>query len=154
MARIVVGLFPSSSEAEFAAGQLRAAGFADSAVQLATRETLQAQQLPGTEAPADSFQDGVARFFSGFFNGQLLDDAAAHIAATGPDHAVVTVDTTTAAEVNQARELFDRNGAIDVYKQHSLTPSTGKIQGEIDLEGDLDRVRDDDELDDNGLTTH
>ena len=154
MARTVVGLFPSASEAEFAAGQLRAAGFADSAVQLATRETLQAQQLPGTEARPETFQDGVAHFFSGLFNGQLLDDAAAHIAATGPDHAVLTVDTITDAEANQARELFDLNGAIDVYKQHPLSSSMGEIHGEIDLEGDLGRVRDDDELDANGLTTH
>ena len=97
MARIIVGLFTSASEAEFAAAQLRAAGFAGSAVQLATRETLRAQLLPGPEAPPETFQDGIERFFSGIFSGQPLDDAAAYIAATGPDHAVITVDTTTAA---------------------------------------------------------
>lgn len=155
MARIIVGLFTSASEAEFAAAQLRAAGFAGSAVQLATRETLRAQLLPGPEAPTETFQDGIERFFSGIFSGQPLDDAAAYIAATGPDHAVITVDTTTAAEAEQARALLDRNGAIDVYQQRPLPPATAApATADIDLEGDLGRVRDDEELDANGLTTH
>ncbi|MET4072815.1 hypothetical protein [Hymenobacter sp. UYCo722] len=154
MVRTVVGLFTSPSEAEFATAQLRAAGFAESAVQLATRETLRAQHLPGTETPEDSFQDGLARFFKDIFSGKPLDDAEAHISATGPDHAVVTVATTTPAEAESARELLDRNGAIDVYKQRPLTPATAIGAGELDLEGDLGRVRDDDELDANGLTTH
>ncbi|MDQ2793342.1 MAG: hypothetical protein M3Y12_04955 [Bacteroidota bacterium] len=155
MARIVVGLFTSASEAEFAAGQLRTAGFADSAVQLATRETLQAQHLPSPEAPPETIQDGVERFFSGFFSSQPLDDAAAHIAATGPDHAVITVATTTTAEAESARELLDRNGAIDVYQQRPLAPAPAAPDAAgIDLAGDLSRVRDDEELDANGLTTH
>ncbi|MCI1187197.1 hypothetical protein MON38_07170 [Hymenobacter sp. DH14] len=155
MARTVVGLFTSVSEAEFAVAQLQAAGFAGPAVQLATRETLQAQHLPGLEAPTETFQDGVVRFFSNIFSGTQLDDAAAHIAATGPEHAVITVDTTTAAEADQARELLDRNGAIDVYKQRPLAAATPTPDAnEIDLEGDLGRVRDDEELDANGLTTH
>lgn len=155
MARTVVGLFTSASEAEFAAAQLRDAGFAGPAVQLATRETLHAQQLPGTEAPSETFSDGVARFFSGLFSSGQLDDAAAHIAATGPEHAVITVDTTTAAEAEQARELLDRNGAIDVYKQRPLAAAMAAPDtSEVDLEGDLSRVRDDEELDANGLTTH
>jgi len=154
MARTVVGLFTSPSEAEFATAQLRAAGFAGPAVQLATRETLRAQRLPGPEAAAEeSFQDGLVRFFSDIFSGTPLDDAQAFIAPSGPDHAVVTVATTTPAEAERARQLLDRNGAIDVYKQRPLSPATAG-PGEIDLEGDLGRVRDDEELDANGLTTH
>jgi hypothetical protein len=154
MAHIVVGLFTSASEAEFATAQLLAAGFAAPAVQLATRETLQAQHLPGAEAPTESFQNSVERFFSDIFSGTSLDDAGAYIAATGPEHAVITVETTTPAEADQARELLDRNGAIDVYKQRPLPPAPAAGTGGIDLEDDLGRVRDDDELDANGLTTH
>ena len=155
MARTVVGLFNSASEAEFAAAQLLAAGFVGPAVRVATRETLQAQQLPGTEAPTDTFQDGVVRFFSDIFSGNQLDDAAAHIAATGPEHAVITVETTTPAESEQARELLDRNGAVDVYKQRPLAAAMAATDADgIDLEGDLGRVRDADGLDANGLTTH
>ena len=152
MDRTVVGLFTSASEAEFAAAQLLTIGFASPAVRVATRETLLAQDLTGLETPAEPFPDGVARFFRGIFSGNSLDDAAAHTAATGPEHAVVTVETATPAEADQARALLDRNGAIDVYKQHphGLTAGTS----ELDLEGDLGRVRDDDELDANGLTTH
>lgn len=159
MARTVVGLFTSSSEAEFAVAQLLAAGFAAPAVQLATRETLQAEHQIDLEAPPETFQDAVTRFFSGIFSGTQVDDAQAHIAATGPEHAVVTVETTTAEEADQARELLDRNGAVDVYKQRPLAaslPATNEVPAtdEVDLQGDLSRVRDDEELDANGLTTH
>ena len=158
MARIIVGLFTSAAEAGFAVAQLRAAGFAAPAVQLATRATLQAQHLPGAIAPAETFEDGVVQFFSNLFSGSSqVDDAQAHIAATGPDTAIITVETTTAAEAERARALLDRNGAVDVYKQRPFTSTTGAGEAEaseIDLEGDLRRVRDDDELDANGLTTH
>ena len=159
MPRTVVGLFTSASEAEFAVAQLHAAGFAAPAVQLATRDTLQAEHQIDVETPRETFQDAVTRFFSGIFSGAQVDDAQAHIAATGPEHAVITVDTTTAEEADHARELLDRNGAIDVYKQRPLAASLSATDevptaDEVDLEGDLGRVRDDEELDANGLTTH
>jgi len=98
----------------------------------------------------------VTRFFTDLFSGNQLDDAQAYIAATGPDTAVLTIETATAEEAELARAVLDRNGAVDVYKQRPLAPttSTGEIHSEIDLEGDLSRLRDDDELDANGLTTH
>lgn len=156
MARIVVGLFTSAAEAEFAVAQLRAAGFAAPAVQLATRATLQAQHLPGTIDPAETFKDDVVRFFSNLFSGgNQLNDAQAHIAAIGPEHAVITVETTTPGEAERARTLLDCNGAVDVYKQRPRVASSDAPEtGEIDLEGDLSRMRDDNELDTNGLTTH
>lgn len=152
MARIIVGLFTSASEAEFAAAQAQAAGLASGSISVATQATLQAQHLPNASAPAEPFREGVTRFFTDLFSGNQLDDAPAHIAATGPEHAVVTIETATPEEAELARAVLDRNGAVDVYKQRPLAPTAGT--GGIDLEGDLDRVRDDDELDANGLTTH
>lgn len=156
MARIVVGLFTSASEATFAAAQAQAAGLAPGSIAIATQASLQAQHLPDAGAAAEPFFDSVTRFFTDLFSGNQLDDAPAYIAATGPDTAVLTIETATAEEAELARAVLDRNGAVDVYKQRplSLTPGTGGIQGEIDLEGDLRRVRDSDELDANGLTTH
>ena len=152
MARIIVGLFTSASEAEFAVAQAQAAGLAPGCINIATQETLQAQNLPDAGAPAQPFRESVTQFFTDLFSGNQLDDAQAHIAAIGPDHAVVTVKTTTPEEAEQARAVLDRCGAVDVYKQHPLTPTAET--GGVDLEGDLGRVRDDEELDANGLTTH
>lgn len=156
MARIIVGLFTSASEATFAATQAQAAGFAPDSIAIATQASLQAQHLPDAGASTEPFFDSVTRFFTDLFSGNQLDDAQAYIAATGPDTAVLTIETATAEEAELARAVLDRNGAVDVYKQRPLSPttSTGEIQGEIDLEGDLSRVRDDDALDANGLTTH
>ena len=152
MARIIVGLFTSTSEAEFAVAQAQAAGLAPGSIRLATQETLQAQNLPDAGTPAEPFRESVTRFFTDLFSGSQLDDAQAHIAATGPEHAVVTIETATPEEAEQARAVLDRCGAVDVYKQRPLVPTA--TEGEIDLEGDLGRVRDDEELDANGLTTH
>ncbi|MBH8556627.1 hypothetical protein [Hymenobacter negativus] len=152
MARVIVGLFTSASEAEFAATQAQAAGLAPGSIRIATQQTLQAQNLPDAGAPAEPFRESVTRFFTDLFSGNQLDDAQAHIAATGPEHAVVTIETNTPGEAEQARAVLDRCGAVDVYKQRPLVPTAP--EGEIDLEGDLSRVRDDEELDANGLTTH
>ncbi|MGY3087621.1 hypothetical protein ACVWYF_000647 [Hymenobacter sp. UYAg731] len=154
MARIIVGLFTSTSEAEFAVAQAQAAGLAPGSINLATRQTLQAQHLPDAGAPAEPFRTGVTRFFTDLFSGSTLDDAPAYIAATGPEHAVVTIETATGEESELARAVLDRCGAVDVYKQRPLSPTAAPTAGGVDLEGDLDRVRDDEELDANGLTTH
>ena len=154
MARIIVGLFTSASEAGFAAAQAQAAGLAPGSINIATQATLQAQHLPDASAPAQPFREGVTRFFTDLFSGSPLDDAQAHIAATGPEHAVVTIETATPEESELARTILDRCGAVDVYKQRPLAPTVPTMGSELDLEGDLDRVRDDEELDANGLTTH
>lgn len=154
MARIIVGLFNSASEAEFAAAQAQAAGLAPGSINIATQETLQAQNLPAAGAPADPFREGVTQFFTGLFSGNQLDDAPAHIAATGPEHAVVTIETATPEASELARTILDRCGAVDVYKQRPLAPIVPAMDSALDLEGDLARVRDDEELDANGLTTH
>ncbi|MDO7853360.1 hypothetical protein [Hymenobacter convexus] len=156
MPRTVVGLFTSATEAQFAIERLLAAGFERTNLHLATQATLQAEHLPASAStpPTETFEDGLVRFFSDIFAGANNDDAQAHIAATGPDHAVVTVAAATDEQADQARATLDANGAIDVYKQ--AQPSPNPIPGDdvVDLEGRLSRVRDDDELDANGLTTH
>ena len=124
MARLIVGLFITASEAEFAAAQVQATGFAPGSISIATQETLQAQNLPGKELPTEPSRGGLARFFTDLFSNNQLDDANAYIAATGPDYAVVTVETTTPEEAETARTILDRNGAVDVYKQRPLAPTT------------------------------
>lgn len=161
MARTVVGLFNSAAEAQHAIEQLLAAGFTRSNLNVATQDTLKAQHLPATadnSTPTESFEEGIVRFFTNLFAGNENADAQAHIAATGPDSAVVTATAATNGEAERARATLDANGAIDVYKQAQTpapTPSQpSRADDIIDLEGSLSRVRDSDELDDNGLTTH
>ncbi|WP_201978391.1 hypothetical protein [Hymenobacter rubidus] len=160
MAQTVVGLFSSASEAQFAIERLLAEGFQRSNLNLATEETLRAQHLPTTDntAAVEPFEEGLVRFFTDLFADNENADAQAHIAATRPDSAVLTVNTATAEEADRARTLLDANGAIDVYKQAPnpapQRPGPTVADKIVDLEGSLSRVRDDDELDDNGLTTH
>jgi hypothetical protein len=156
MARTVVGLFNSTPEAQRAIEQLLHIGFQRTNLHLATPDTLRAEHLPATETdpPIEPLGTGFIRFFTDLFTGNENADAAqAHAAATHADSAVITVNAATEDEANRARATLDTAGAVDVYKQAS--PQTDRSADDIvDLEGSLRRVRDDDELDANGLTTH
>ena len=158
MARTVVGLFNSTSEAQQAIELLLAAGFQRTNLHLATADTLRAEHLPvaETEPPIEPLGTGFIRFFTDLFTGnENADEAQAHAAATHPDSAVITVNAATEAEADHARATLDANGAIDVYKQAPpAANSGGPADDTVGLAGGLGRVRDDEELDANGLTTH
>ncbi|MBF9237349.1 hypothetical protein I2I05_08055 [Hymenobacter sp. BT683] len=161
MARTVVGLFNSAPEAQQAIDQLLAAGFIRSNLNLATQATLRAEHLAGntaSSAPVEPFEEGIVRFFTNLFTGNENAAAEAHIAASGPDSAVITVNPGSDDESERARIILDEYGAIDVYKQaEKARPATSRpslADNIVDLEGSLSRVRDKDDLDANGLTTH
>lgn len=154
MARTVVGLFNSAADAQHAAEQLLAAGFQRTSLHLATQDTLRAQHLPAqTEPDTEPKGTGFIRFFTELFAGDENAAAQAHATASHADSAVLTVSAANEDEANRARQILDQHGAVDVYKQAAPTApgSTGDV---VDLEGSLSRVRDDDGLDANGLTTH
>ena len=158
MAQTVVGLFNSTTEAQQAIEQLLASGFERSSLNLATQDTLRAQHIPETNAPAEPFEEGVVRFFTNLFAGNENADAQAHIAATHADSAVLTVLAATEDHADRARATLAAHGAVDVYKQARRpspdAPASGPVDTIVDLEGSLFRVRDADDLDANGLTTH
>ncbi|UOQ99652.1 hypothetical protein MUN81_09190 [Hymenobacter sp. 5317J-9] len=154
MARTVVGLFRSATEAQHAVEQLLTAGFQRAALDLATQDTLRAAHLtPEADPPTEPLGTGFIRFFTDLFAGNENADAQAHISAARADSAVVTVSAATEEEANRARHVLDAHGAVDVYKQAVAAPA-GDADDIVDLEGSLSRVRDDAELDANGLTTH
>ena len=155
MSRTVVGLFNSTSEAQHAIEQLLATGFQRTNLHLATPDTLRAEHLPATETepPVEPLGTGFIRFFTDLFAGNENAEAQAHADATHADSAVITVNAATEDEADRARQTLDAHGAVDVYKQ--ATPgAAGSGDDIVDLEGSLSRVRDNDELDANGLTTH
>ena len=157
MARTVVGLFNSTSEAQHAIEQLLATGFQRTNLHLATPDTLRAEHLPATEPepapPVEPLGTGFIRFFTDLFAGNENADAQAHADATHADSAVITVNAATEDEADRARQTLDAHGALDVYKQ-AKPAAAGSGDDIVDLEGSLSRVRDSDELDANGLTTH
>lgn len=155
MSRTVVGLFNSTSEAQHAIEQLLATGFQRTNLHLATPDTLRAEHLPATETepPVEPLGTGFIRFFTDLFAGNENAEAQAHADATHADSAVITVNAATEDEADRARQLLDQHGAVDVYKQ-AKPGAAGPADDVVDLEGGLRRVRDNDELDANGLTTH
>ena len=160
MGRTVVSLFNSAAKAQQAIEQLLAAGFQRSNINLATQETLRAAHLPGLAAPAptESLEEGIVRFFTNLFAGNENAEAQARHLSTRPDSAVLTLTPGSEDEAERARALLREYGAVDVYKQVAkpdyVPPRPTLADDIVDLEGSLARVRDSDELDANGLTTH
>jgi hypothetical protein len=159
MARTVVGMFDTTAQAQAAHDQLLAAGFERPQLRLATSQTLQAQHLPAPAAAAEpeDLREGFVRFFTDLFAGNenRADDARAHAAVAHADSAVLTVAAATEDQASRARALLAGSGAADVYKQPVPPASaSGPADDVVDLEGGLSQVRDDEELDANGLTTH
>jgi hypothetical protein len=153
--RTVVGLFNSVSEAELAIEQLLAAGFPRTALHLATSATIQAAHLPSAAEPhIEPMGTGFIRFFTDLFADNENDAAQAHAAAAHADSAVVTVNAASEDEATHVRQLLDQHGAVDAYKQAAPAPAEGSDDDVVDLEGSLGRVRDNEDLDANGLTTH
>jgi predicted SnoaL-like aldol condensation-catalyzing enzyme len=149
--RTIVGLFNEASAAQVAVEHLLEAGFAPSAIKVATQETLRAQHLPTTE----TFAEGIVRFFTEVFTDHPYDPKV-YVAALRPSSAVVAVSVASDTGATRARTVLDTYGAVDVYKQAAAgtSPTADRAPGDIDLTGGLSRVRDADELDTNGLTTH
>ena len=148
--RTIVGLFNEASAAQVAVEHLLAAGFAPTAIKVATQETLRAQHLPTTE----TFAEGIVRFFTEVFTDHPYDPQV-YVAALRPSSAVVAISVASDTGAARARTVLDTYGAVDVYHQAASSPPAANCApGDIDLTGGLSRVRDTDDLDTNGLTTH
>lgn len=119
-------LFPTPAAAQAAVQQLLAAGFTPDQLEVATSATLRAAHVA---PPADTAD-----------------------APAGPNSALVSVQADPGPAADRARALLTQCGGTDVHQQggHAAPdPATGP-----DLAGDISLLRDDNNLDANGLTTH
>ena len=153
--RTIVGLFNETAAARVAVEHLLEAGFAPDAINVATADTLRAQniEVPENEVAADSFENNIVRFFMEVFAGDH-DDAWTYAKATRPNSAVVTVNAASPSGAERALTLLDKYGAVDVYKQAPNRAARPDSNNASNVNINISRMRDDDELDANGLTTH
>ncbi|MBD2701441.1 YsnF/AvaK domain-containing protein [Spirosoma sp. BT702] len=144
----VVGIFDDATEAQQAVDQLLSKGFASSQVDLSAA-------VSGTSSDSDSssqdrntnisgtrtedrFNDtkdtssGIGNFFSNLFGGDDEEDTRKY-AQVASQHSVVTVHAETEDEAEQAADILDEAGAIDVDERaasyDSLTTSPSASMG-------------------------
>ncbi len=136
MTHTVVGIFDSQQEARNAMNELVQKGFIKEDIDVSNRK-----KVNETVAAADvktKTGDSIGNFFSNLFGGDKT--ASRNYSEVARDtEGIVTVQTDTQEKANQAAQILDNNGAIDVeeraaqYRQnYAETSETTTTQGTAD----------------------
>jgi uncharacterized protein (TIGR02271 family) len=109
MTQTVIGIFNNTSDAQNAVEALLDNGFTEGNVDLsANNSTMSSRDATANDNDNES---GISKFFKNLFGGDDESDRYTKAAERG---SVVTVHTQTSEEAQQASELLDRYGAIDI----------------------------------------
>jgi uncharacterized protein (TIGR02271 family) len=129
MSQTVIGIFEHADQAQEARTYLLANGFESSNVDLSSGQS----HLSGMEPTED---EGTGNKVSGFFKNLFDDDdeSASHIHAAS-NGTTVTVHTRTDHESQQAAQILDNFGALDVNEayERQRSASTGDTTGSISV---------------------
>jgi uncharacterized protein (TIGR02271 family) len=127
MEQTVVGLFDDRSDAQDAMRELMEEGFIKENIDLSNRGTGTATDY-ANDTYSDSDADlGVGDRIANFFNSLFGDDettARNYTYAAGDADAILTVHADSPERAELARDILDRNGAIDV-DEHGYAGRTG-----------------------------
>jgi uncharacterized protein (TIGR02271 family) len=132
MEQTVVGLFDDRSEAQAAMQELMREGFIEENIDLSNRGTASGTDMSGTDTDTDT-GTGVGDRIANFFNSLFGDDETAarnYTYAANDAEAILTVHADSPDRAELARDIMDRNGAIDVDERGSQygTGATGGYQ--------------------------
>lgn len=114
MAHTVVGIFDSKEEAQAAMNELVQRGFIREDIDVSNRNVINE-----TVAAADTNTktgDSISNFFRNLFGGD--EKTARNYSDVARDtEGIVTVQTDTSEKANQAAQILDKNGAVDVEER-------------------------------------
>ena len=120
MNSILVGMFDTEADAMAAQNKLMAAGFAAGALQLTSGSPGATASTTSTTSTASHREGAIARFFESLFGADDGDDRASdHHRSTYAEafergSHVLSVRTTSEAQVAKAEQILNACGAIDV----------------------------------------
>jgi len=142
MIHTVVGLFDSKTEAQSAMQELIQQGFIKENIDFSNRRMSDSttDTTTGNYNNSADTGDSVSNFFSSLF-GDDQTTAQNYSYAAGDAEAILTVQVDSADRAEQAREILDRNGAIDVeergmqYNQQNLAQTSGTTENRVNTEG-------------------
>jgi uncharacterized protein (TIGR02271 family) len=132
MTHTVVGLFDSRSEAQAAMQELIQQGFIQENIDVSNRRVDESSVDTTT---SDSVGDGIGNFFNSLF-GDDETTARNYTYAASEADAILTVQVDSAERAETAREILDRNGAIDVdergaqYNQQNFAQTENRTNTE------------------------
>src|SRR5215218_2439816 len=130
MEQTVVGLFNDRSEAQDAMRELMEEGFIKENIDLSNRGTTSGMD---DDTDSDSYSDsntgeGIGDRIANFFNSLFGDDettARNYTYAANDADAILTVHADSQERAELARDILDRNGAIDVDESGMGYGATG-----------------------------
>ena len=144
MTHTVIGLFDSKTEAQAAARDLEAAGFAKENIDFSNRRFDETTTTSATTSTPGT--GGI----SGFFNSLFGDDtttAQNYTNVASDTEAILTIQTDSDERSRQIAEILDRNGAVDVdersaqyqanYAQSGGTTQTATTENRTAATGDM-----------------
>ena len=139
MTHTVVGLFDNKTEAQSAMQELVQQGFIKEHIDVSNRRM--------SESATDNYDNdtagsGVTNFFNSLF-GDDETTARNYTNAASDAEAILTVQVDSTDRAEKAREILDRNGAIDVdergaqYSQQNYAQTSGTTDNRTRSEGEM-----------------
>lgn len=136
MTHTIVGMFDSRSEAQAAMQELIQQGFVRENIDISNRSVVE-------ESDSSTSSNSESGGISGFFNSLFGDDdttASNYTNVASNSDAILAVQADSAERAEQAREILDRNGAVDVeergaqYSRQNLAQDSGTTEAGASLQ--------------------
>jgi uncharacterized protein (TIGR02271 family) len=117
MTHTVVGLFDNRSEAQAAMRELVQNGFIQEDIDLSSRSLGDTTTGTTTGTTDTGIGDSISNFFSSLFGDD--DTASSYTNAAYDADAILTIQVDSAERAEEAAEILDRHGAIDVDERNA-----------------------------------
>lgn len=116
MAQTVIGFFESASDAQRAAERLQSSGISRDRIDISSGGS--SNTNVSNRSDNDSDDNGVTRFFKSLF-GDDDNDSVERYSSVGRNSCIVTVHAQSNEEAEDAADILDEAGAIDVDERSS-----------------------------------
>jgi uncharacterized protein (TIGR02271 family) len=125
MAQTVIGMFESSSKAQEAVQELVQSGISRDRIDVSANNSGSSYSSDNMNSDDDRHESGISKFFKNLF-GNDDDDADKYTRVASNAQCIVTVHAQSSDEAENAADILDDNGAVDVDEHASrLGYSTG-----------------------------
>jgi uncharacterized protein (TIGR02271 family) len=125
MAQTVIGMFDNAAEAQTAVQQLTSRGISRDRIDVANTGSGSTGTSGSTDSYSDEHESGISKFFKNLFSSDDDDsDKYAHVARHS--QSIVTVHAQTSDEAEQAADILDDCGAIDVDEKATSYGYSGR----------------------------
>ncbi len=132
MSQTVIGLFENASQAQEAVQKLLSNGFMRENIDVSDRST--SGSITSTDYEDENKESGISKFFRSLF-GNDDDEVKTYTKAAQRSGSIVTVHAQSKEEAEQAADLLDDCGAVDVNEhasKYGYDSSSEKREGTMD----------------------